>query len=262
MPASKACAACRDGKPLDFPFSMAFHPIVDVTRGKVWGYEALVRGPDGQSAGSVLGQVDEHNRYKFDQACRVRAIELAGRLFPVDEDTKLSINFMPNAVYEPAACIRASLDAARRIGFRNERIMFEFTEDERFADVGHVRRIIAEYKRQGFVTAIDDFGAGYAGLGLLAEFQPDLIKIDMHLIREVESKRARQIIVAGLVAMAQALDVTIIAEGVETASELAVLRATGIRLFQGYYFAKPAFEALPPVANLPECEQSLPLKCA
>ena len=246
----KACEACRDGKPLDFPFSMAFHPIVDAARGTIWGYEALVRGPEGQSAGSVLGQVDDLNRYKFDQACRVRAIELAGRLFPVNEDTKLSINFMPNAVYEPAACIRASLEAARRVGFRHDRIMFEFTENERL-DVGHVERIITEYKRQGFLTAIDDFGAGYAGLGLLADFQPDLIKLDMDLIRHVEAKQARQVIVAGLVAMAQALDVTIIAEGIETASEFAVLRAAGINLFQGYHFAKPAFEALPSVANLP-----------
>jgi EAL domain-containing protein (putative c-di-GMP-specific phosphodiesterase class I) len=253
---SKSCAACRDGKPLDFPFSMAFHPIVDAARGQVWGYEALVRGPEGQSAGSVLGQVDELNRYKFDQACRVRAIELAGRLFPVDGDTRLSINFMPNAVYEPAACIRASLEAAKKVGFRHDRIMFEFTEDERIADVGHVERIIAEYKRQGFLTAIDDFGAGYAGLGLLANFQPDLIKLDMDLIREVEAKPARQIIVSGLIAMAEALGVTIIAEGVETAAELAVLRAAGINLFQGYHFAKPAFEALPPVANLSTVAQA------
>ena len=252
---SKSCAACRDGSPLGFPFSMAFHPIVDVARGAVWGYEALVRGPEGQSAASVLGQVDELNRYKFDQACRVRAIELAGRLFPPEADTRLSINFMPNAVYEPAACIRASLEAAHRVGFRPDRIMFEFTENERL-DIGHVGRIIKEYKRQGFLTAIDDFGAGYAGLGLLANFQPDLIKIDMDLIRDVQSHHARQVIVAGLVAMAQALDVTIIAEGIESASELAVLRAAGISLFQGYHFAKPGFETLPAVANLPGHEQA------
>ena len=98
------CAACRDGEALPFDFTMAFQPIVDLTGGRVWGYEALVRGTDGASAGSVLAQVNDANRYRFDQACRVRAIELAGRLFANQDDVKLSINFMPNAVYQPAAC--------------------------------------------------------------------------------------------------------------------------------------------------------------
>ena len=77
---------------------MAFHPIIDLGRNVVWGYEALVRGTEGQGAGQILSMVDETNRYKFDQACRVKAIELAGSLF-LDTETRLSINFMPNAVY-------------------------------------------------------------------------------------------------------------------------------------------------------------------
>jgi EAL domain-containing protein (putative c-di-GMP-specific phosphodiesterase class I) len=250
------CQGCRDGELLPFDFTMAFHPIVDVGQGRVWGYEALVRGTEGQSAGHVLGQVTEANRYKFDQACRVKAIELAGRLFEPDLDTRLSINFMPNAVYEPSACIRASLAAAARVGLRPERIMFEFTEDERIADPRHVERIVAEYKRLGFVTAIDDFGAGHAGLNLLAKFQPDLIKLDMELIRGIATSPARQAIVAGVVGIARALDIAVIAEGIETTDELVMLRAAGIALFQGYLFAKPAVEQLPPIANLEAAQAS------
>ncbi len=241
-----ACAGCRDGKPLDFEFTMAFQPIVDMRDGSVWAYEALVRGPSGEPAGYILDKVDDTNRYKFDQAARVRAIELAGELFP-DGDTRLSINFMPNAVYEPAACIRASLAAARRVGFARDRIMFEFTEGERIDDVGHLKGIVEEYRRQGFLTAIDDFGAGYAGLGLLAEFQPDIIKIDMGLIRGIATDRARQAIVAGLMGTARALELTVIAEGVETDEELSVLRGAGINLFQGYLFARPEIERLPAI---------------
>lgn len=248
-----ACRSCRDGAPLPFAFTMAFHPIVDAAAGRVWGYEALVRGPEGQSAPSVLAQVDDMTRYKFDQACRVKAIELAGRLFP-DDQSKLSINFMPNAVYEPGACIRASLEAARRVGFARERIMFEFTENERFVDIDHMQRIVTEYRRHGFMTAIDDFGAGFAGLNLLADFQPDLIKIDMHLIRDIDSEPVRQSIIAGILGIARAHDIAIIAEGVETAAELAVLRAAGISLFQGYHFAKPALQALPAIWNLDTVE--------
>ena len=225
---------------------MAFQPIVDLKAQRVWGYEALVRGIGGEAASTILDQVDDLSRYAFDQACRVRAIELAAALFPVG-DTKLSINFKPNAVYEPAACIRATLDAANRTGFDRTRLMFEFTEDERMRDVGHVRRIIEAYRRYGFITALDDFGAGYAGLALLSDLQPDLIKLDMALLRGIDASPARQAIVRGIVAMTQALGVTVLGEGLETRAEVETVHALGIDLVQGYYFAYPAVGVLPEV---------------
>ena len=252
----RGCQGCQEGEPLPFEFTMAFHPIVDVAQNGVWGYEALVRGTDGQSAGQILGMVDETNRYKFDQACRVKAIELAGTLFP-NAETRLSINFMPNAVHEPAACIRATLETAHRVGFAHRQIMFELTENERMTDVTHVQRIITEYRKHGFATALDDFGAGYAGLNLLASFQPDFIKLDMELIRDIATSLPRRTIVAGVVAMAYQLGVTVIAEGVETEAELTTLRAIGIELFQGYLFAKPAVEYLP-AAWFPKQDNATP----
>ena len=246
------CEGCRDDVPLPFQFKMAFQPIVDLNANRVWGYEALVRGPNGESAWSVLSQVTDATRYRFDQAARVLAIETAGRLFPTD-DLRLSINFMPNAVYEPAACIQKSLAAAKRVGFPHRNLMFEFTENERMADAAHVQKIVEAYRKFGFWTALDDFGAGFAGLGLLARLQPDLIKIDMELLRDIHLSRAKQAIVAGIVGIARELDITMLGEGVESAEELAVLRAAGISLFQGYHFAKPALMALPevPLLNAP-----------
>ena len=226
---------------------MAFQPIYDIAAERVWGYEALIRGMKGEGAYGILSQVGEDQKYRFDQACRVKAIELAARLFPGGQPTQLSINFLPNAVYEPAACLRATLAAARTHAFPQTSIMFEFTENELIQDTIHLQKIITEYRRQGFITAIDDFGAGYAGLGLLADFQPDLIKIDMKLIRGVDTSRARQSIVAGMLHVARELDIRVLAEGVETEAEFTVLRAAGITLFQGYWFARPAFEALPPI---------------
>lgn len=249
MKQHQTCSGCRDDVPLGFDFEMAFQPIVDMAAQRVWGHEALVRGPNGEAAAGILANVTDETRYRFDQACRVKAIETAGRLFG-DESLRLSINFMPNAVYEPAACIRTSIAAARRVGFPASRIMFEFTEDERVRDAVHIERIISEYRRLGFMTALDDFGAGYAGLKLLAEYRPDLIKIDMGLLRGIDTSPARQAIVAGIAGIARALDIEVIAEGVETEAELTVLRATGIRLFQGYLFARPAFQALPSVPML------------
>ncbi|WP_224007503.1 EAL domain-containing protein [Aureimonas sp. SA4125] len=242
-----ACEGCRSGKELDFTFSMAFQPIYDVGSERVWGYEALIRGTAGEGAYQVLSKVQPEQKYLFDQSCRVKAIELAAGLFPRGNDLKLSINFMPNAVYEPAACLRATLAAACTHDFPRRSMMFEFTESEEIADTNHLLRIIAEYRRQGFITAIDDFGAGFAGLGLLADFQPDLLKIDMKIIRDVDTDRARQAIVRGIVGMARELDITVLAEGIETEAEFVMLKAAGIALFQGYYFARPAFEALPPI---------------
>lgn len=228
---------------------MAFQPIVDVEAGIVWGYEALVRGVGGESAFQVLSQLTPQNRYAFDQACRVKAIELAGAKLK-DPKAKLSINFLPNAVYEPKACIRATLGAASRTNFDTSRLVFEFTENERMEDVSHIQHIVAEYKRMGFTTALDDFGAGYAGLALLAQFQTDLIKIDMELVRGIATSPAKQAIIAGIVGIARELDITVLGEGVETETELQMLRSAGIKLIQGYYFAKPMIETFQTINEL------------
>jgi EAL domain-containing protein (putative c-di-GMP-specific phosphodiesterase class I) len=246
---SYACKGCREDTSLPFDFRMAFQPIVDVSEQRVWGYEALVRGVNGESAFSILNQVTEDIRYRFDQAARVLAIETAGNLFK-GRDIRLSINFMPNAVYEPSACIQKSLAAAKRADFPHQNLMFEFTEDERIEDATHVKRIVEAYRKLGFWTALDDFGAGYAGLGLLSRLQPDLIKIDMELLRDIHLSRAKQAIVAGIVGIARELGIQVLGEGVENDQELTVLRAAGISLFQGYYFAKPALMSLPDVPLL------------
>ncbi|XBQ04431.1 MAG: EAL domain-containing protein [Stappia sp.] len=240
------CDGCRNGAGLDFDFTMAFQPIVDVANRCVWGYEALVRGVNGEGAHAVLDRVTAENRYRFDQACRVKAIELAAMLFP-DDGSRLSINFMPNAVYDPAACIRTTLLAASRTGFALDRIMFEFTENEPMLDTAHVQGIVAEYHRRGFLTAIDDFGAGHSGLRLLADFKVDLIKIDMDLVRDIDRDPARRTIVAGIAQIGRGLGVTVLAEGIETQAESAVLAAAGISLQQGYHFARPVVAALPQV---------------
>ncbi len=236
--------ACVSGNALTFDFTMAFQPIVDMTTQKAWGYEALVRGLNGEGAESILAQVNDENRYQFDQACRVKAIEMAQSLFR-DPSSRLSINFMPNAVYEPAACIKTTLETASRVGFPLDRVMFEFTEDERMTDVDHVKHIISEYRKFGFMTAIDDFGAGYAGLNLLSSLQPDLIKIDMLLIRDIQHNKAKQAIIAGIASIARQMDLVVIAEGIECVEELRVLRAAGVSLFQGFYFARPKIGELP-----------------
>lgn len=240
-----ACAECAAGAGLGFDFAMAFQPIVDAGRRRVYAQEALARGPQGQPAGEVFRHVNEDNRYAFDQACRVKAIQQAAEL---QVDSYISINFMPNAVYRPELCIRTTIEAAETYRFPIRQIIFEFTENEYITHLDHVRDIVRHYKERGFLTALDDFGAGYAGLNLLAEIQTDLVKLDMALIRGVDRDPRRRAIVSAMMRLCRELGTRVIAEGVETREEYLALRDLGVELFQGYYFARPAFRAL---AGLP-----------
>lgn len=241
------CGACADGIAPPFAFSMAFQPVVDLAAGRVYAYEALVRGPKGESAASVLGKVTASNRYAFDQSCRIKAIALASQLGLQHTGANLSINFIPGAMYRPENCIRATLAAARRHRFPTERIVFELTENEKVTDYAHLEGIFRAYRAHGFRVALDDFGAGHSGLSLLAHFQPDVVKLDMALLRGLDTDARRHAIVGGVVGICRSLATEVIAEGVETAAELTALHALGITLFQGYLFAKPGFETLPRV---------------
>ncbi len=235
------CGECAGGRVLDFDFTMAFQPIVNTATHEVFAHEALARGLHEEPAGQVLAQVNDGNRYRFDQTCRAKAVRLAARL---GMPSLLSINFMPKAVYRPELCIRTTLEAAETHGFPVERIILEITESEKVDDHAHLRDIVNHYAACGFKTAIDDFGAGYAGLNLLSEIQTDIIKLDMALIRNIDGDKVRQAIVKGILQVCRDLAVTVIAEGVETREDLTVLQSFGVELFQGYHFAKPAFEAL------------------
>jgi EAL domain-containing protein (putative c-di-GMP-specific phosphodiesterase class I) len=247
-PGTTTCAACRNGINLGFDLTMAFQPIVDVARRSIFAYEALVRGSDGSSAGHVLSLVNEENRYAFDQSCRVKAIQLAAQLGIAEQGAKLSVNFMPGAVYSPAACIRRTLEAARENSFPLQAIIFEITETERVVDSGHLRRIADEYARHGFTLALDDFGAGYSGLNLLAELHGlQLVKLDGQLVRGLDRNPRSQRVVAATTALCRELGVEVLGECVETVAECEALQRCGVDLMQGYLFARPALEALPEV---------------
>ena len=234
------CASCASGEKLGFGFSYAFQPIIDLRARDIFAHEALVRGKAGEPAPTVLSQVTDENRFRFDQAGRVKAIKTASKL---GMQGKLSINFMPNAIYRPELCIRSTLEAARAHNFPVEQLIFEAVEGERISDGKWLTDVFREYQRIGFLTAIDDFGAGFAGLNLLADFQPDIIKLDMDLIRGIDQSRTRQAIVRATVGMCDELGIQVIGEGVETADECSALFDLGIHLMQGYLFSRPLFEA-------------------
>ncbi len=236
----RGCLGCTGAEAI-FPFTMAFQPIVDIQHRRIDAYEALVRGMAGESAYHVLSRVTDENRYAFDQACRTKAIDLAARL---GVKCRLNINFLPNAVYEPRACIRATLDAADRNGFPLDRLTFEFVENEEIRDQKHTLRIIDEYRRHGFMIALDDFGSGYSGLSRLAQLKPDIVKLDRELVRDCDRDKLRLAIVAGVLAMGRDSGIKVVVEGVERVEEAEALRSVGAQFIQGYLYARPRFEGV------------------
>lgn len=226
-------------------FTIAFQPIVDLELREIFAHEALVRGIHGEGAFEVLGRVEAHHRFAFHEACRVRSIEMAAML---GMQSRLSLNVMPNDIARPAECFRTAIRTAERVRFPVDRLMFEITEGEPFNDLSELAAMFQTFERFGFTSAIDDFGAAYAGFELLAAFQPDVVKIDMGFIRDIHLSAVRFTIVKGFVATCNELQIRVIAEGVETPQEVEALRGLGVRLFQGYLFARPGIAMLPDVA--------------
>jgi EAL domain-containing protein (putative c-di-GMP-specific phosphodiesterase class I) len=227
------------------PICMAFQPIVDVAKNTVFAYEALVRGINGEGARSILDQVTANNRYAFDDACRKQAVKQAAQLRMHDTPASLSMNMNPNAVFDPEARIERTLELAGELNFPISQLIFELTEEERSRDHAYLNWLVRAYRRQGMRVAIDDFGAGYAGLGMLAEFEADIVKIDISLIRGVDHLPVNCTIVDAILRMAEELEIQVIAEGVETKAECDALRNMGVDLMQGFYFARPGLSWLP-----------------
>lgn len=236
---SLSCAKCEPNRNGDIAFDIAYQPIFDLRAKCARGYEALVRGPNGESAASVLGAVAEADRHRFEQRVRIMAIEKAAALGILDTGASLAININPSAVLEAERCLGHTISAAARVGLDTHRIVFEFTENAKL-DVAHAREIVGTYNAHGFRTALDDFGSGYAGLTTLADVPTDFVKLDMALIRGIDSSPERQTIVGGLVSILNSLGRRVIAEGVETGAELATVRALGIERVQGFYLGRPS----------------------
>ncbi len=229
-------------------YSYAFQPIVDAAAAEIFSYEALIRGPCGESAGHVLAQVHSQDLHNLDRESRVAAVRIAGRLGIA---CHLNLNMLPRSVRAGEAELQRLITSAELWRVPLDRLILEVTEGEAIDDRAHFAAVMDEYRAAGMKVAIDDFGAGHSGLNLLADFQPDMIKLDMNLVRGIESRGPRQSITRAIVMVCNDLGIDIVAEGVETVEEFAWLEHAGVRLFQGYLFAKPGFESLP-LAQYPQ----------
>lgn len=221
-----------------------FQPIFWAGTLEVWGFECLMRGrgDDGAlvGAGELLGWArQEHLSFTLDRLSRETHLQNAGKA-GLPAGCHLLVNFLPTAIYTPEFCLATTVRAARESGLDPDRIVFEVVETEEVADRAHLQRILSFYRREGFKVALDDVGTGWSGLTLLADLDPDLVKIDRELVAKSVTSPFHREICAALVKLGQDAGELVLAEGVETEEEWRTMEALGVNLLQGYLFGAPS----------------------
>jgi EAL domain-containing protein (putative c-di-GMP-specific phosphodiesterase class I) len=221
-----------------------FQPILVADTESVWGYECLVRGRTKQGVlvypDQIIGWAKQENlTFMMDRICRETHLQNAAAYLG-DKDVNVLINFMPTAIYNPEFCLKTTVAAATKGGLSPERIIFEVVETEQIKDMSHLRGILDYYRKMGFRVALDDVGSGYSGLAVLADLDPDLIKIDRQLICKAVESGMHRSICDSLVQLGKAHGKLVLAEGIETVEEKELLAGMGVDLFQGYLFGRPA----------------------
>lgn len=230
---------------LDGNTRFALQPIVHPKSRQVTSVEALLRGPNGESPQVVLGALPPDRLHAFDLKSKADAIALAAAL---KLDCVLSVNLLPMSLLSQPGAVDFLVEQCRRYQWPHEKLLVEITEEEAITHFDEFLRAVQQLRAAGIQVAVDDFGAGHAGLSLLADFQPDKLKIDKRIIQGVHASGPRQAIVRSVMEFCFCLGITVVAEGVETVEDWTWLEGAGVRRFQGYLFARPSLQGLTTVA--------------
>ncbi|NUP04836.1 MAG: EAL domain-containing protein [Polyangiaceae bacterium] len=221
------------GRALD-SLHIAFQPIVSWSNKSVFAYEALMRSrePSLPHPGAVLDAAERLDRlHELGRKVRTLAVE---PLSQVPDDVLLFLNLHPHDLLDGEL-----LNAASSVTNVAKRIVLEVTERSSLQGLHDLQSRVASLRELGYRVAIDDLGAGYAGLASFALLEPQVVKLDMALVRNVDREPQKQTLVRTMIAMCKELGIWVVAEGVETAAERDELIRAGCDLMQGYFFAKP-----------------------
>ena len=226
-------------------FTLHYQPICDMALGRLTGAEALLRWPDGEKAGiSVqalvealedIGLIGEVGAWVIREACRqARAWSDAG-LPPF----VMSVNVSPHQFRSGEALVSAVRSALDDSGLHPGRLQVEMTESAMMEARSESLLTIGQLKALGLAVAVDDFGTGYSSLSYLKHFPVDALKIDRVFVSELSEQTAEANIVVAIVQLARGLNLSVIAEGVETEAQLELLKQYGCTTMQGYVLARP-----------------------
>lgn len=213
---------------------MAYQPIVSWSRREVFGYEALLRSrePSLPHPGAVLDAAERLERlHELGRTIRDRATEPMASL---PDGAMLFVNLHTRDLLDAQL-----FDQDRPLSRFADRVVLEITERASLHDVRDVQKRVAALREMGFRIAIDDLGAGYAGLTSFSQLEPEVVKLDMSLVREVHKQPTKLTLVRTMIAMCRELGIQVVAEGIETPEERDAIVWAGCDLLQGYLFAKP-----------------------
>jgi EAL domain-containing protein (putative c-di-GMP-specific phosphodiesterase class I) len=215
-------------------FHVAYQPIISWATKSVFAYEALLRSrePTLPNPGAMLDAAERLDRvHELGRSIRARALEPLGM---AGDDVLLFLNLHPTDLLDAQL-----FSADSPLSAAAHRVVLEITERASLEGMPDVRARVALLREMGFRIAIDDLGAGYAGLSSFALLEPDIVKLDMSLVRNLHREPTKKTLVRTMVKMCKDLGMLVTAEGIEEREELAEVQAAGCDLLQGYLFARP-----------------------
>jgi len=224
-----------------------YQPVVDIMRNRVVGYEALSRPAAGtfDNVEQLFKAAYEADAvWPLERLCRQRAME---GLPVMGVGELLFLNVEPDSINDPQFRSDRTIELLQRAALTPDRVVLEMTEHSAVRDFTAFRQTLTYFRSLGFRLAIDDMGSGYSALVSVAEIQPDFLKVDMSLVRELHLKPIKRELVETITRFSRRAGIEVVAEGVETSGELQALSDIGVTLAQGFLFARPG--APPPVPD-------------
>jgi EAL domain-containing protein (putative c-di-GMP-specific phosphodiesterase class I)/GGDEF domain-containing protein/CBS domain-containing protein len=220
-----------------------FQPIISLRDGSLLGHEALSR----ITCDSIITNIDmlftvagDNNRiWDLEQLCRTKALEASCSFMISPSSQKLFLNVNPHTMHDEKFMKGFTKSFLMKYDIAPHNVIFEITERDVITDMNTFKTIIEHYKCQDYRIAVDDCGSGYSGLNLISDVDPNYIKLDMKLIRDVDRNSIKYAIIKGMVEFSKVSNVQLIAEGIETNEELETLICLGVQYGQGYYIQRP-----------------------
>lgn len=234
--------------------SPVYQPIVSLSTGEIFGYEALSRfdlqrnESDTVSTRDIFQTAYQNGQlWDLERLCRKKALEGARH---ISHGLKLFLNVSPNVIHDNQFRSGFTNKYLNKYGISATDVVFELTEHMAIENMDSFKSVLNHYRRQGYETALDDVGAGESGLNTLLALNPTYLKLDMEIIRDIEKHHNKRSLVKAFVQFANTSNTILIAEGIETEKELAVLIELGVDYGQGFYLGRPEPQLSPLRADI------------
>lgn len=229
--------------------SPVYQPIVSLSTGEIFGYEALSRFDLQRNESDTVSTRDifqtayqSGQLWDLERLCRKKALEGARH---ISHGLKLFLNVSPNVIHDNQFRSGFTNKYLNKYGISATDVVFELTEHMAIENMDSFKSVLNHYRRQGYETALDDVGAGESGLNTLLALNPTYLKLDMEIIRDIEKHHNKRSLVKAFVQFANTSNTILIAEGIETEKELAVLSELGVDYGQGFYLGRPEPQLCP-----------------